>query len=392
MKKSRIARKCSQKSGLTIAQFVNGFRSSQPCQLVVELEDVKPEVMTFKAFQPIQVSSIGRTVPKASKYFPTTPRFLEVKALTKKEAKAMRRQGYKLQLLGAVSSFDCSASIIRAVKGATVVTGTGKIALFDSVARKGRVSRRGGGGHRCQAGGGGGGGHYGGDGLGGGLGFGGGGGGFGPYSPATERRFLYVVLKVIEEQEKKLDEQKAILEDQASKVRQRIRELPEEEEGGLDEPEKLFKKRVFHADVDNGHMANALYLVYEHYKKNNKFNNEFKIIDLIAYLFVMVDILGYGRHDFHVNGKKPFFDFFVSMAVPELEKKDGIGTRGITRESMRNRINDKLFCLYPNSTPKSQLPTGEKMRVKQVENEFCDICGNFHKTKYGAILKKHFGK
>ena len=89
MKKSRTARKCSQKSGLTIAQLVNGFRSSQPRQLVVELEDVKPEVMTLKAFRPIPVSCIGKTVPKISKFSPTTPYFLEVKALTKKEAKAM---------------------------------------------------------------------------------------------------------------------------------------------------------------------------------------------------------------------------------------------------------------------------------------------------------------
>lgn len=391
MKKSRTALKCSQKSGLTIAQFVNGIRSSQLRQLVVKLEDVKPDVMTFKAFLPIQVISIGRTVPKTSNCFSTTPCILEVKSLTKKEAKTMRNQGYKLQLLGAVSSFCSSASVIRAVKGAAIITGAGKIAVFDRVTRKARAYRRGHGSPRRKAGGGGGGRCHGGNDPENEFGFGGSGGN-GSYNPATERRFLYIVLKGIEEQEKKLDEQKAILEDQASKVRQRLRELPEEEDGGLDEPEKLFKKHVFHVDIDNGYMANALYLVYEHYKKNNKFNNEFKIIDLIAYLFVMVDILGYGRHDFHYNGKKPFFDFFVTMAVPELEKKDGIGTRGITRESMRNRINDKLLCLYPSSTPKSQLPTGEKIRVKQIENEFCDICGNFHKTKYGTLLKKHFGK
>ena len=53
MKKSRIAHKCNLRSGFTIAQLVKGFKSSQPRHLVVELEDVKPEVMTFKASMPI---------------------------------------------------------------------------------------------------------------------------------------------------------------------------------------------------------------------------------------------------------------------------------------------------------------------------------------------------
>lgn len=134
-------------------------------------------------------------------------------------------------------------------------------------------------------------------------------------------------------------------------------------------------------------MADALFEVYEQYRSQNLFCRGFKPIDLITYMFVMIVVFGYGRMDFRSNGQKPFFDFFKRKVVPNVDS-----IRGNTRESMGNRLRGKMKYLFPNSTPKNQLPISKRLEAEKAENEFIDVCGNFHKTKYGTILKRHFGK
>ena len=379
MKKSKITRKCSPKGGLTIAQLVNGYKTSHPRHVVVELQDVKPEVMTFKAFRPIQVPGIGRGMSKVSKFAPVTSSSFEVKSVTKKEAKDLRRQGYQVRLLGPASEFDSTTSVIRAVRGKATVTGTGRLTLFDSAARgaAGIARHRGG---AAYSGIGGGGSGFGGFGAGGG-GLSVGGGGSGGGTPTSERRFLALILIDIEKQ-------KAILEKEVSEIRKRMRQLPEDhnDEGQEDELEQDGKS-VFNKYIDENHMADALFEVYEQYRSNNLFNKDFKPIDLIAYMFVMVDRFGYGRLDFRSNAQKPFFDFFKRKVVPDLE-----GTRGNTRESMGNRLRGRMRYLYPNTPPKSQLLMSKRLVAEKTEKEYIEVCGNFHKTQYGAILKRQLGK
>ena len=377
MKKSRIAHKCNLRSGFTIAQLVKGFKSSQPRHLVVELEDVKPEVMTFKASMPIQISGIGRMVPKASKFVPVTP-LCEVKSVTKKEAKELRRQGYRVRLLGPEAGFSSTTSIIKAIRGATTITGTGKLTLFDSLDRRTGIARRRGGAAYSSRGGGGGGSGFGGTGFGGG-GFSFGGGGSGTVTPASERRFLALILIDIEKQ-------KEILEKQASEIRTRMRQLPEDDDT-QEVTEEPVKKSIFNEYINEDYMADALFEVYEQYRSQNLFCRDFKPIDLITYMFVMIVVFGYGRMDFRSNGQKPFFDFFKRKVVPNVDS-----IRGNTRESMGNRLRGKMKYLFPNSTPKNQLPISKRLEAEKAENEFIDVCGNFHKTKYGTVLKRHFGK
>lgn len=386
MKKSKIARKCTSLSGVTIAQFVNGCRSSQPQQLVVELEEVKPEVMTFKAFRPVHIVGTGMEVPKISKFVPAAPKFFEVQAITKKEAKELRRLGYQVRLLGPETNFTSATSIIKAVRGVTTITGTGKLTLFDSVGRKSSTTRRKGGTARrgsgvaySSKGGGGGSGPIDIDFGTSGISFGGGGSGGG--TPTSERRFLALILIDIEKQ-------KAILDKQASEIRIRMRQLPEDDDDtNMDESVETDSRPVFNEYINENYMADALFEVYEHYRSKNLFNKDFKPIDLVAYLFVMVAIFGYGRIDFRSNAQKPFFDFFKKKVVPDLAS-----TRGNTRESMGNRLRGKMQYLFPNSTPKNQLPTSKRLEAEKAEKEFLEVYGNFHKTKYGAILKRQLGK
>lgn len=142
MKKSKIARKCNPWGGVSIAQLVNGIRMSHPQQVVLELKDVKPEVLTFKASRPIRVNGIGRRMSNISRFVPVTRKFFEVKAVTKKEAKELRRQGFSVQLLGPTSEFDSTTSILKAIRRAANKTGSGKTNLSGRAGRSGRSGGR----------------------------------------------------------------------------------------------------------------------------------------------------------------------------------------------------------------------------------------------------------
>lgn len=162
------------------------------------------------------------------------------------------------------------------------------------------------------------------------------------------------------------------------------KEVSNMEETDITQP----KKKVFRSDVKDSMMADALYEVYDKVLGNNekarKKNYGLTPIDLIAYLFVMVDVCRYGRDDFHENGKRPFFDFFIAKVRPELRD-----VRGITRKTMSNRINWELSCLYLSPEEKNSLPDGLKRQNKSIENKFNTICGIFHTTRLGKMLLAH---
>lgn len=211
-------------------------------------------------------------------------------------------------------------------------------------------------------------------------------GGSEPNGCASEKKFLVMVLEYDEQRRKKLEEILAGLKEQDAKILKRLHEITVNE--AQDDIEPNPKKKVFRRDIKDTMMAEAMYDVYEKIfgdeaKKKHE-NYDFSPIDLIAYLFIMVDIHQYGRPDFHYNGKRPFFEFFIENVKPELK-----GKRGITRETMGNRINKVFDCLYLTSEAKEKQTAKTRSLNKRIEDNYQTICGKFHKTRLGGILQKH---
>ena len=378
MKKSRIARKCNPRSGFTIAQLASGHKSSQPQRIVLGLKDGKSEIVTFDSFRPIGLKSLGLGRFKHSELLPAKMHFVEVREMTKSNVKKLRSLGYHVQVLGTAVNFNETSSIIRAVKVNTRFTASGNLSLVDSIARKTGITRRRGGSVRYRGSRGGCGGFPG--------GIGGGhfhaGGGSGSYNRDSEKIFLVLILS---DNEKKREELMSVLErldEQDRKIRKRLHEITTDDDEVI-EPDP--KKKVFRSDIKDSMMADAMYEVYEKTLGDNeearKKNYSFKPIDLMAFLFIMVDIYHYGRDDFHKNGKRPFFEFFIAKVRPELGE-----IRGITRETMGNRIRRDFDCLYLTDEEKAKKPLGFQIRIKSVEKDFHTICGIFHKTRLGTIL------
>lgn len=197
--------------------------------------------------------------------------------------------------------------------------------------------------------------------------------------PTSERKFLVIVKNRLEKQKKEVEKQ--ILE-----ICARLRQLPGDDEGIKDKSEKK-SKRLFKKGIDEDEMADALYEVYAGCRSKNLFNADFKPIDLIAYLFAMVALKGYGRLDFRSNAKKPFFDFFVKKVAPDLE-----GVRDNTRESMGNRLRGKLECLFLKHGDRPQMPKSVIQEEERIRSEYEKICGIFHKTQFGRKIKEQFGR
>ena len=172
----------------------------------------------------------------------------------------------------------------------------------------------------------------------------------------------------------------------ASKLRKILRGLPQEDDGG-EEVNKLNRKLLFDKRIDEEQMVKAFSEVYEGYCSKGLFNNEFKSIDLIAYLFVMVARYGYGRRGFSGNAQQPFYEFFTKRVAPDLE-----GVRGCTRESMGNRLRGKMEFLLQDAQKDSKYPAWASKVREKVEIEYKQVCGNFHKTEYGDKILKKFGK
>ena len=379
MKKSRIARKCNPRSGFTIAQLASGHKSSQPQRIVLGLKDGKSEIVTFDSFRPIGLKSLGLGRFKHSELLPAKMHFVEVREMTKSNVKKLRSLGYHVQVLGTAVNFNETSSIIRAVKVNTRFTASGNLSLVDSIARKTGITRRRGGSVRYRGSRGGCGGFPGGS---GGGHFHAGGGGSGSYNRDSEKKFLVLILS---DNEKKREELMSVLErldEQDRKIRKRLHEITTDDDEVI-EPDP--KKKVFRSDIKDSMMADAMYEVYEKTLGDNeearKKNYSFKPIDLMAFLFIMVDIYHYGRDDFHKNGKRPFFEFFIAKVRPELGE-----IRGITRETMGNRIRRDFDCLYLTDEEKAKKPLGFQIRIKGVEKDFHTICGIFHKTRLGTIL------
>jgi len=386
MKKSKLARKCSQRSGLTIAQLVNAHKSFYPQKVEIKLEDGKSELLTFKSLNRIQFKALDISKIEGLKFLPANTHLLEIREMTQSKMKQLRRMGFTVQVIDATEGSNKTYSIIRAMKRDVGFVTKNKRARVDSVVhRRGltrgffspycaHISRDGSGG-------------LGGGGIGGGhFHLGGGGGGNYSRNRESERKFLVAILA---DDEKKREELKMVLEQldaQDFKIRRRLQEIRDDEDDELKEISP--KKKVFRADIKENMMANALCEVYEKTLGDNEEakskHYDFKPIDLIAYLYIMVDIYNYGRYDFHKNGKRPFFEFFITKVRPEL----GV-TRGITRETMGNRIRKDFDCLYLSDEDKAKKPTGLQKQYESVKKDFQTICGIFHKTRLGTILKRY---
>ena len=383
MKKSKITRKCSPKGGLTIAQLVNGYKSSQPQRIVVELKDGRSELLTLKSFRPMRFNPTGRGTTKYLTMSSEKPHFLEVREMKKDDVQKLRRMGYTVQVMGDASAVSGVPSLLQTIKQRGIITATGRIHLVESVTRRSGVRRQHGNGYRSQISRGGSGGFAGG-GHGGGRHFHFGGGGGGSYNRVSERTFLVAILTSDEKQREELKKVLAQLDEKDAKIRKRLHEITTEEDDELREPDP--KKKVFRSDIKDNMMADALYEVYEKTLGDSaeakKHKYDFSPIDLIAFLFIMVDLYHYGRDDFHRNGKRPFFEFFIEKVRPELKNK-----RGITRETMGNRIRKDFDCLYLSPKDKESLPKGVKTLAKSIESNFQAVCGIFHKTRLGGILE-----
>lgn len=386
MKKSKLARKCSQRSGLTIAQLVNAHKSFYPQKVAIKLEDGKPELLTFKSLNRIQFKALDISKIEGLKFLPANTHLLEIREMTQSKMKQLRRMGFTVQVIDATEGSNKTYSIIRAMKRDVGFVTKNKRARVDSVVhRRGltrgffspycaHISRDGSGG-------------LGGGGIGGGHShIGGGGGGNYSRNRESERKFLVAILA---DDEKKREELKMVLEQldaQDFKIRRRLKEIRDDEDDELKEISP--KKKVFRADIKENMMAHALCEVYEKTLGDNEEakskHYDFKPIDLIAYLYIMVDIYNYGRYDFHKNGKRPFFEFFITKVRPEL----GV-TRGITRETMGNRIRKDFDCLYLSDEDKAKKPTGLQKQYESVKKDFQTICGIFHETRLGTILKRY---
>ena len=380
MRKSKYARKCSPKSGLTMAQLACGYKSSQPRQIVLDLEDGSSEIMKVNSFRSFVLKSLRLRRFNSSGLYTVKSHFVEVREMTKSNVIKLRSFGYKVLVLSKAADFNETSSIIRAVKGNTQFKVAGFLSLMDSVARKTGVTRRRGGSVRYLGGRGG---------FSGGIGGGHfhiGGGGGGRYSREPEKKFLVLILS---DNEKKREELKSILkrlDEEDRKIRKRLHDIIADNDNGVTEPNP--KKKVFRRDIKDNMMASAMHEVYEKTlgdsEEAQKKNYSFKPIDLMAYLFIMVDICHYGRDDFHKNGKRPFFEFFIEKVKPELKE-----VRGITRETMGNRIRKDFDCLYLTENEKAKKPIGFQIHIKSVEKDFQTICGIFHKTRLGTILQNN---
>lgn len=207
----------------------------------------------------------------------------------------------------------------------------------------------------------------------------------GPNDRNSEKKFLVMILIEDEKQRNELKKLLAQLDKKDAIIRNRLKKITAKanKEDVLDVTQR--KKKVFLQTIPENEMADALYEVYEKILGNNEKAREknygLKPIDLIAYLYIMVDIKNYGRYDFHENGKQPFFEFFIEKVRPELKN-----VHGVTRRTMSNRINQDFSWLYLSPEGKKNKPEKLQKKIEEIEKAFNTICGIFHNTKLGKKL------
>ena len=203
---------------------------------------------------------------------------------------------------------------------------------------------------------------------------------------ACARQCQKMLMGILADNEKRrqlLRQELDLLDGQDARVRRQLHDMAMADEESGARPRSR-KKKVFRPDISERMMADILHEVYERViggsGKSGKGVCDISPIDLIAYLFIMVDTCHYGRDDFHTNGKRPFFEFFVEKVRPELR-----GVRGITRETMGNRINKEFDCLYQTAREKERLNEGMRRHNRGIEKNFETVCGIFHKLNRKTV-------
>lgn len=358
-------------------RFVTMKESSSPNTVVFSPKTRRPKWITveIRSMKLLNLAKVGMK----NVLLPIERRpFAEYRIVTEKERNKLIKKGYKVEVIREVSNAAGIQFVIGGENIKTGISGLGRQTIVDKIGRKPGTTRKGGGGTRASAGGGGGGGAagMGGDGF---DGFGGGGGDDNVViTNSSDRRFLVFILKGNKRQQDMLEMQLMAIKEQNLQIEKRLRQL------SVSQEETPVKKKLFHCNIQEDEMAHALWEVYSYYDKESKFTTEFQPIDLMAYLFVMLAVYGYGRDDFRQNAKQPFFDFFIKKVAPELE-----GMKRINRKTMGNRINDELAFLFEQQAPERPMSINERINRKKKENQFVEICDFFHKkTKYGLSLKK----
>lgn len=388
MKKLNFVRKCSRKSRLKMAHLAKIRQATSFCPIIYSQNDDGGDTSEVKMLQAslkemkVEVSAFSKCCSVYSK-----PRVIMLVSDT--EMKQLRHWGFKVQVLEPVIvEGNQHARIIKVVKGLTGGTSTRKKALFERKVRHARISRLYHHRSRIQASGDGGG------------SFGkfdggfcppfGGGGGDDPFDYEEEEKFLISILVTNEETRQKLLEALKLLDKRDNIVLMRLNRIPHKHDGVVS-IHKSLPKKLFHEKIEEDKMAVALFDVYEKMLGNSAMRKgvhyDFKPVELIAYLFMVVALCHYGRYEFEKNGKKPFFDFFIKKVRVEL-----YGKHGVTRRTMTNHVNALAGWLFLTDEEKSRKPKPVQNSNKYIEKNYKTVSGIFHNTKYGKWLEEQVWK
>lgn len=384
MKKFDKAQMCSRKSRLKIALQVKRHYGVLPQLVHIGFEDGSTKVMVFDVRSQKLFMPAWQNRRYSTKFPHLKHAFVEGRELTISEVNTLRSKGYDVQILSGVSCRVKAQAVTRGAQQTTNITSAANRALFNGMklpiamtlnlinggqlvasAYLGHDNEEGDDNRNTKS--------------------------IKHVSEASddhksEEKFLVSILVENERQREEL--QRLLQRSDAINaiLRKRLDEIAKE---GNTPPKKAdTTKEVFKDGIQEHLMAEAMREVYDKTTGNGEEAMRRKRIidpiDLMALLFIMVDIHNYGNDNFHNKGKRPFFIFFTTKVVPELN-----GKRGISRKTMSNRINTEFSCLYQTDTAKKKLPEGLRFNNMDIERDFYWICGIFHKTKLGTILHKH---
>lgn len=131
---------------------------------------------------------------------------------------------------------------------------------------------------------------------------------------------------------------------------------------------------AFANGVDEGQLAVAINDVYQCFFGNNKtasFTTKYaKEIDLMAYLFITLDKLNIGNHNFAERGRKTFYDFCIKKAGIKTDSTDRTFYNRLTRNFNMVHKNIKNKCLVMSD------------RNNPVFRDFQTVSRKFQETKF----------
>ena len=381
MKTTTFARKCRRMSRCKKAQIVTNRQTAPFGMISYKLDKSRKMVHGCKMLQVSledRVEELG-----SSRCCSVHADLFLVRQMGEKNMKKLRRLGFQTHVLKPITVEGHQYTrLIKVVRGSTGIASVGKTSLFGCKAHPSRTSRVSPSSPRtlvscgCEPSAGG---------LGGGFSPShGGGGGDGPHNDEEERELLVAILAKDGKTRKMLLEVLEMLDMKEADIRKRINQL--DHEGGakmnINEP---LPRMIFHKRIDENQMAAAMYEVYDkmlgNSAKRKNAHYDYKPIELMAYLFMVVALCHYGRYEFKKNGKKPFFEFFMAKVCLEL-----YGKRGVTCRTLNTYVNTLADWFYLTDEEKSKKPAPVQNSKRSLEKQYKIVCRIFHNTKYGKWL------